>query len=596
MKQLFLIPGKAILLCMSFLAISMTLNAQADPGTDDDGFTVHVESSGGLVLDLVNTFQDCGWVGSTYGPSLTDDLCGDLAWGYTAAGDSLGCAPIVTDLTGKIALIRRGVCNFSLKVYNAQQAGAVGVIISNHYSNPDDGPCVTRSGTLFFGGMSGGDSATAVVIPSVFIQRMTCEQLDDELKAGNNVNICFSFPRLFNQTAVYHYATPLSQVDSIGEGIMSVFFNNRGNTTLNNVVIKADVVAPSGNVTSYERIIATSLAGQEDTIDFPTYKPDLELGKFKVVFSNSAYTTSRDSLTTFFEHTDYTFATDNLVIDPLGIGPTDADFISGNFFIQNGGLCITGTDGGAATYATFGIANADTVFVDGAGDEANTIGIIVYDADADNNGVIDMTGGWADLQFNQVGIGSYTMTGDEGVDALIDVPIYDFSTGSDPVPLVPQHPYYISLVYDGTLAGTGYCIRFSNTTDVPYRINLTTPLEVTGDFFSGWNGAEVIQRMQLEGYVPTSTKESKLLDASKVNITPNPANDIVRLDVALEKVSNAVAVSLLDWTGRPVRTQVEKNFQNGQITMQVGDLPSGYYLAWIRTSEGSTMKKVAICH
>ncbi len=42
-----------------------------------------------------------------------------------------GCSPAQNDLTGKIAMIDRGSCNFSLKAWNAQEAGAVAVIICN---------------------------------------------------------------------------------------------------------------------------------------------------------------------------------------------------------------------------------------------------------------------------------------------------------------------------------------------------------------------------------------------------------------------------------------------------------------------------------
>ena len=36
------------------------------------------------------------------------------------------------DLTGKIALIDRGVCTFGTKILNAQARGAIGVIVVNN--------------------------------------------------------------------------------------------------------------------------------------------------------------------------------------------------------------------------------------------------------------------------------------------------------------------------------------------------------------------------------------------------------------------------------------------------------------------------------
>ena len=42
------------------------------------------------------------------------------------------CSALGQDLAGKIALIARGGCNFTVKVLNAQNAGAKGVIIQNN--------------------------------------------------------------------------------------------------------------------------------------------------------------------------------------------------------------------------------------------------------------------------------------------------------------------------------------------------------------------------------------------------------------------------------------------------------------------------------
>jgi hypothetical protein len=43
-----------------------------------------------------------------------------------------GCEPISTNLANSIALIDRGTCNFTVKSINAQNAGAIGVLIANN--------------------------------------------------------------------------------------------------------------------------------------------------------------------------------------------------------------------------------------------------------------------------------------------------------------------------------------------------------------------------------------------------------------------------------------------------------------------------------
>ena len=598
MKKHFLLSMKAALLCLCILSISFAANAQATPGTDGDGFTVRIVSPASIAQDIQENYLECGWVGATFGPDVTQDLCGDVIW---ALPDSFGCNPLPAgSLTGKIALIRRGgvpaACGFSLKVYNAQQAGAKAVIVVNHFLNAADQPChaYVPSG-LYFGGMAGSDSAAAVTIPSIFLQRQTSIEIDNALKAGQPVEVCFLFPRMKEQTAVYHYATPVTQVDTIGEGIMGVIFSNRSPNELTDVVVKADIESPSGSVQTLSVTIPTLASLASDTVDFPEFMPEPVTGKFKVTFSNSAFTEPRDSLYAYFEHTEYTFATDNLVLDPNGVGVVDSLFIAGEFIVQNAGLCVTGDNGGNATYVTFGIANADTVY--STLDDANTINFIVYDADYNEDGFIDLETNFDDLTNQEVGFGTYILTGDEPVDSLINVPVYDANEPTLPVPLKPNHPYFVSIYYDGTNAGTGYCPRFSNTLDVPYAIIPTTPLVIQGTYYnSGWGGAKVITRLQMEGFDPLNANEQNTLDIAKYKITPNPASDVVLIDLKLAEVNKSVTVSLIDWNGRPVRSQTVKEFQDGQLTFNVNDLPSGYYLAWIRTSEGATMAKVAVCH
>ena len=228
------------------LLSAQLLSAQGVLGTDDDGFVIQITSPASIAQTLVHGADAgvCQWIGqSNWGADVTTELCGEVAW----ADDSLACGPLTnaSALNGKIALIRRGTCGFSLKTYYAQQAGAKAVIIINHYTNPRDGPCTTYAdATQFLGGMSGGDSIAAIHIPAVFLERSTGEDIDGALASGQTVNICFSFPRMTTPTAASMYATPLSQVAPMRA--MTVLYNNRTGVTENNLVLKAEIFDPSG--------------------------------------------------------------------------------------------------------------------------------------------------------------------------------------------------------------------------------------------------------------------------------------------------------------------------------------------------------------
>ena len=75
-----------------------------------------------------------------------------------------GCDPIADDLTGKIAIIDRGLCFFSTKSVNAQNAGAIGVIICNY----DDVVLNMSAGTL-----------DEITIPVVMLSSSDCQTVLD---------------------------------------------------------------------------------------------------------------------------------------------------------------------------------------------------------------------------------------------------------------------------------------------------------------------------------------------------------------------------------------------------------------------------------
>jgi minor extracellular serine protease Vpr len=69
----------------------------------------------------------------TYGAAVGDfNSFGVVTADYTVTEPANGCTAISTDVVGKIALIDRGVCTFTTKVRNAENAGAIGVLVVNN--------------------------------------------------------------------------------------------------------------------------------------------------------------------------------------------------------------------------------------------------------------------------------------------------------------------------------------------------------------------------------------------------------------------------------------------------------------------------------
>jgi hypothetical protein len=580
----------ALLVLLQFALPTLSL-AQLD----GIGMIVQVKTTTGTVSF---TQGACGYgipnPDLNWGGGVEDDFCAQAAWGK----DSLACAPLTNSLAGKIALVRRKTCNFSLKAYHAQQAGAKAVIILNHFDNATETDC-------FFILMNAGDSATAVTIPAIFATRAMGNVIENAIKNGTLQEICFVLPTLKEPSAEFSYATPVSQHSQLG--LMTVQYTNRSKADQSDVVFKADVIDPTGAVTSFTTTSATVGATATDTlINFDEYEVPAIEGKYRVVYSVNKYTAPKDTVVREFVQTRYTYATDNL--RPNGnVGPTDQNFADSGFKYQTAGMVATGPNGIIVSHASFGMGNANTIAV---GDPAaDIVNVLLYDNDADDNGEADLDASFGDLF--PVAFADYVFTGTEKADSLL-YPKLESLAGDPKVELKPDHLYLISLLYDGNLAGVGKSLTFTSSTQVPYPqfvgIGLHTPL-LLDQMYSGFSGSTIVTRLHEEGFIPpgpgvpsndpfltTSTKNPRLSEA-RYAVTPNPANDVVRLNLQLEGVNKSVAATLIDFQGRAVDTQIARDIQNGQITFDATKLPSGAYTLWIRTSnEGSTMAKLMICH
>lgn len=112
---------------------------------------------------------------------LTSDLV--LVQNGPAPGYNSSCQPPTNafDISGKIALIKRGGCFFSNKVKNAQDAGAIAAIVMD--SIPDNPTRLSMSSTGILG----------ITIPAVFITKEIGDELIAEM-ANGPVNVTLETP------------------------------------------------------------------------------------------------------------------------------------------------------------------------------------------------------------------------------------------------------------------------------------------------------------------------------------------------------------------------------------------------------------------
>jgi hypothetical protein len=568
-----------------FLACSLWTHFSNAQSLDDEVFVIDLKING----TVVNTFlkEPCGFstTGNGWGfipPLISTSM--PVVWAYDITPDSLCCDSIPNDYTGKMVMIRRGACEFAHKALRAQIAGASAVAIVNGTAATHGDDCNQPS-------MGGGIVCGLVTIPTVMLSRIAAEEIDVALKAGLQPEICFRRLSLYDATAEYSHLTPVGQEVSVD--LLSMRCINR--TGIEQAFVGKFVITdPAGNVTELTSDTIVIAANVNALLPAnASYSPPSGLtGVYTVRYT--ADKVMDEVLYRTFRITPHTWGTDNLVRNG---GALNNDVVPGVNIYISGSVVVTGATIPTVEFATFGIENAAAI-ADTITPETNIVNVILYDADTDDDNINDLGSGisafdalnvvaFADVSFNK-----------ETTKDLQDVALIPLSGTS--IPLKPNHLYYIALKYDGNNNATalGKSISFSATRKVFYdqRIGLHTPL-IIDDAYDGWSYATVITRLHEKGYIPSVIASAPVLDKIKYTITPNPTTDFVNFNLDLTSENETVVVQILDHMGRTISTQVKKNFKSGRVSFDGSRLPSGNYVAYVRTSnEGSVMTHIQICH
>jgi len=186
-----------------------------------------------------------------FGGALT--TAGITAGVVIALGDTVdpdGCSALTNAaaVSGKIALIDRGTCTFVAKAKNAQNAGAIGVIIANNV--PGSPP-----------GMPGTDPT--ITIPVVSISQADGEKIKTRLGSAVNVSLLLDSPEATMYTpnpftggsSVSHWDTSLTPNQLMEPNITSDLTNS--------------VVPPQDLTSSMMKDIGWLVTKTDQTISFP---------------------------------------------------------------------------------------------------------------------------------------------------------------------------------------------------------------------------------------------------------------------------------------------------------------------------------------
>ncbi|MFK8043964.1 MAG: PA domain-containing protein [Crocinitomicaceae bacterium] len=241
--------------------------------------------------------------------------------------DSLGCSSLINaiDVSGKIAVIWRGACEFGTKALNAQNAGAIGVVIVNHSGYPV--------------GMGAASDGGNVTIPVVMVSTATGNLIYEELLT-ETINVFIG-----NKSGLYandlglgakdvlrakQFATPsaIAQDPSDFSVQPGAWVFNYGYEHATNVVLTCEITGTGVTGTYIENTLPVYIAsGDSAWFTFPVFSQTY----YPKAYYYMAYTVSSDSIDHFefdnvvdanFAVTDYIFTygrvEDNNINEPIG--------------------------------------------------------------------------------------------------------------------------------------------------------------------------------------------------------------------------------------------------------------------------------------
>ncbi len=539
------------------------------PGQTDDGtwaMALDFNTPGVNVIgELVMVNDGTPGTNTTYGNLLAEEGCAVSPPGAYA---------------GKIAVIRRNTCNFSLKAYNAELAGAIAVIIVN------------REDALL--GMTAGPDGVNTTIPVVIVQSTPGNALIAEMLNGPVTMFIGNKTGAFGDDAG---ATISNALVSKSTGVISHLaqngteFNFELGTRVYNygandqaaVTITANVNGPSGSSVYSNTVGPVSINSGDsidiypgDTYSFPQFAlSSYPLGKYTLTYTidlGIADELDFDNVLTsefFVSDTMYSVAR----LDETTLMP-----------ISNAGYAPNTMTSTYSTCTVLDNPNASRIGVAG----------LYFSAVTNVSAAIDLTGEemalsiyrWEDVfvdfndpalafdLLNPIGFGFYYYPSD-----LQDTMVY----GALSAPVVLEdNQRYLACVQTVNLE-----IFLGHDTKTDYTWNQNTylqpmfPVETDGVYSAGGFGSDLPSAVGVKVYSVAGIDESTSIDGIAY---PNPATNAVTVSLNAEGTAQ---LSVTDLSGR-VAMNNTINLVNGKSEVSISSLEAGMYIFNVTTEGGKT--------
>lgn len=508
----------------------------------------------------------------------------DGSTGTNAQGNPIsaeGCNPLINDLTGKIAVIFRNTCEFGVKALNAQNAGAVGVIIVNR--NP--GEVIA---------MGAGAQGANVTIPVVMLDLTDGLNLISTMANGPVVMFLGNKTGLFpNDGGISANAALLPRQGMIPSQLAQngTEFNfdlgarvyNYGNQP-QTMSLNAKITNPSG-ATVYDNTVSNMAVAAGDSVDVDPSAannlPNFSLASYPAGTYTLTYTVglavaddyvADNTLVSTFTVTDSMFS--YAQADPTTGSPTGGNYYRPGTNNQTYSACQVLDNANASRLKATGIYfSATTSAASGVLLTGEEMALYLYKWEDPFTDLND-----ANLAFNtltEVANGFYYYPDDLQGQTV-------FGAYTTPVALEDNQRYLACVqtvnlnLYMGHENGTNL------TWNEAYYLQPMAPNESDGTYYAVGFGSDIPSSVAI-GVADNDVNVAELTTVAG-KAFPNPANDVVT--VAIEGEGTA-QLTVTDVAGK-VAMAASLNLAAGQDNVNIAGLTSGLYIFNVTLENGKT--------
>lgn len=623
-------------------AASLSSQAQTMPSYETNwyadyvGQRVSISSPASIGGALSYTIANDGGGGANeWGGAITSTITQEIikADPYEACANLNNAAA----LNGKIALIKRGNCEFGEKALRAQQAGAVAVVIVN---NVTGGPV----------GMGAGTQGSSVNIPVLMISDVDGAKIDNALGSGSvQMTLSQWASGGANDIAIINtgmsqwhaQSVPLAQLTAGAanagpyEGITAAVIGNFGQNPATNIKVKSTVsFTPTGGSSSVIHTDSVVVAGPFTTSD-SVISPFVDMayalssitttGKVDVTYevtSDSTDDLPADNMASYsFYVTDNIFSksrydlTKDLPISNIGYAFLNSqEFMWGpTYYVAKGGYKIDA--------AQFALSQSGGGSMAGAGSVPVVVWKWVDGSNGQNQDEIIVSG-----ECTPVGVGGHTYVNGDTSGQFFTVEIKDYNDGVSDVVLEDDTWYWVTvgvplntfLACDGTI---NYYVRswarakkttnpalesyapiyagtdggfVSGTTEVPALFPFEANLEIDSIRFAQQRKGTIPAVPLILSPHPVNVKNVNNDQFFNIELFPNPASEVLNVSVKLEEQVNEVYYTVIDGMGRRISQEVHSNVKEERYTLNTNSLAAGNYFLVINANDKTIMRKFSV--